>query len=177
MNPKYKHKFKEEILKIVAARIIELVEHSDWVNPMVVQEKKTKGEIRIYVDLLKLNHVCVHDPFPTSFSDEILDNARVQEAYSFTDGFSGYHKIRITQKDRKKTTFATKWGLFKYIVMPFGLKNAHAIFSRVVFVVFKEFIHKFLEVYFDNWKIFGLVTNHVSNLRMMQIPARNTKYH
>ena len=96
MNPKYKHKFKEEILKIVAARIIELVEHSDWVNPMVVQEKKTKGEIRIYVDLLKLNHVCVHDPFPTSFSNEILDNAGVQEAYSFTDGFSRYHQICIT---------------------------------------------------------------------------------
>ena len=51
--------------------------------------------------------------------------------------------------------------------MPFGLKNALAIFLRVVVAVFKEFIHKFLEVYFDDWTIFGLAKKHISNLRMM----------
>jgi len=44
----------------------------------------------------------------------------------------------------------TKWGCFKYIVMPFGLNNTPAIFSCVVVAAFKEFIHKFLEVYFDD---------------------------
>ena len=57
---------------------------------MVVQEKK-KGEIRICVDLGKLNDACVHDPFPTPFTDEVLENFDGQEAYSFTNGFSGYH--------------------------------------------------------------------------------------
>jgi len=42
---------------------------------MVVQEKKQKGEIRICVDLRKLNNACVHDPFPTPFIDEVLENA------------------------------------------------------------------------------------------------------
>ena len=51
--------------------------------------------------------------------------------------------------------------------MPFGLKNAPAIFSRVVIVVFKEFTHKFLEVYFDEWTIFGLMDKHVGALRRM----------
>ena len=41
---------------------------------MVIQEKKTKGEICIYVDLRKLKDACIHDPFPTPFSDEILDS-------------------------------------------------------------------------------------------------------
>ena len=41
---------------------------------MVVQEKNTKGEIRLCVDLRKLNDACVHDPFPNPFSDEILEN-------------------------------------------------------------------------------------------------------
>lgn len=58
---------------------------------MVVQEKKQNGEIRICVDMRKLNDSCVHDPFSTSFTDEVLDNVGGQEAYSFTDGFSGYH--------------------------------------------------------------------------------------
>ena len=54
--------------------IIEPMEESDWVSPMVVEEKKQKDEIRICVDLRKLNDACVHDPFPTSFTDEVLDN-------------------------------------------------------------------------------------------------------
>ena len=60
-----------ELDKMLAAGIIEPVEESEWVNPMVVQEKKTKGEIRICVDLRKLNDACLHDPFPTPFTDEV----------------------------------------------------------------------------------------------------------
>ena len=51
----------------------------------------------------------------------------------------------------------------------FGLKNAPPIFSRVVIAVFKEFIHKFLEVYFDDWTIFGLMNKHVGALRLMLV--------
>ena len=53
--------------------------------------------------------------------------------------------------------------------MPFGLKNAPAIFSRVVVVVFKEFIHMFLEVYFDDWNVFGLMDKHVGALKLMLV--------
>ena len=74
---------------MLAAGIIEPVEESKWVSPMVVQEKKTKGEIRICVDLRKMNDACLHDPFPTPFIDEVLDNVKGQEVYSFTDGFLG----------------------------------------------------------------------------------------
>lgn len=58
---------------------------------MVLREKKHKGEIRICVDLKKLNDAYVHDPFPTRFIDRVLGNVGGQEAYSFTDGFSRYH--------------------------------------------------------------------------------------
>ena len=58
-------------------------------------------------------------------------------------------------------------GSFQYTVMPFGLKNAPAIFSRVVISAFKEYIHKFLEVYFDDWTIFGLLKDHITSLRLM----------
>jgi hypothetical protein len=51
--------------------------------------------------------------------------------------------------------------------MPFGLKNALAIFSRVVVASFKDFIHKFLEVYLDDWKMFSLLKDHVEVLRLM----------
>jgi len=134
---------------------------------MVVQEKKNKGEIRIFIDLRKLNDACVHDPFPTPFTDEVLENVGGQDAYSFTDGFFGYHQIKIASEDMSKTTFTIEWGSFQYIVMSFGVKNALMIFSSVVVTTFKKFIHKFLEVYFDDWTIFGLLKKHVSSLRLM----------
>jgi len=57
---------------------------------MVFQDKKTIG-IRTCVDMRNLNDACVHDPFPTCFTDEVLENVGEQEAYSFTHGFLGYH--------------------------------------------------------------------------------------
>ena len=107
LNPKYKEKVRKELDKMLTVGIIEPMEESKWVSPMVVQDKKTKGEIRICVDLRKLNDASIHDPFPTPFTDEVLDNVGGQEVYSFTDGFLGYHQIRIHEEDRHKTTFAT----------------------------------------------------------------------
>lgn len=84
LNPKYKEKVCLELDKMLEEGIIEPVEGSDWMSLMVVQENKQKGEIRICIDMWKLNDACVHDPFPTLFTDEVLDNVGGKEAYSFT---------------------------------------------------------------------------------------------
>jgi hypothetical protein len=55
-----------------------------------------------------------------------------KESYSFADVFSGYQQVRIVEEDKKKTKFIIEWGSFAYNVMPFSLKNAPAIFSRIV---------------------------------------------
>lgn len=51
--------------------------------------------------------------------------------------------------------------------MPFGLKNVSTIFLRVVIATFKEYIHKFMEVYFNDWIVFYLLKKHVESLRLM----------
>jgi hypothetical protein len=71
LNPKYKDKVKVEIDGMLDARIIEPVEESEWISPMVVQDKRTRG-IMICVDLRKMNDACLHDPFATPFTDEVL---------------------------------------------------------------------------------------------------------
>ena len=53
------------------------------------------------------------------------------------------------------------------MVVPFGLKNAPANFSRIVVVSFKDFIHKFVQVYFDDWIVFGIIKDHIESLMMM----------
>jgi hypothetical protein len=166
LNPIYKKKVREEINRMLEAGIIEPVEESKWISPMVFQEKKKRG-IKICVDMRNLNDACLHNHFSTPFTDEALENVGGQEAYSFTDAFSGYHQIKIEPKDRQKTTFATEWGSYQYTIMPFGLKNAPTIFSRVVIASFKEFIHQFLEVYLDDWTVYILLKDHVEVLRMM----------
>jgi hypothetical protein len=90
------------------AHIIEPIEEFEWISPMVVQEKK-QGGIRICVDLRKINDVYLHDHFPTPFIDEVLENVGGHEAYSFRDGFLGYHHIKMDPEDMYKTTFDTIW--------------------------------------------------------------------
>ena len=77
--------------------------------PIVVQYKKTSGEVRICVDLIKLNDACLHDLFLTPFTNEVLENVKGQEMYSFTDGIFGYHQIRIAKEDRHMNTFTMEW--------------------------------------------------------------------
>jgi hypothetical protein len=111
LNPIYKQKVKAEIDRMLENSIIEPIEELEWISTMVVQDKK-QGGIKICVELRKLNDACLHDPFPTPFTDEVLKNVGGHEAYSFTDGFSGYHQIKITQEDKYKTTIATEWGSY-----------------------------------------------------------------
>jgi hypothetical protein len=90
LNLIYKKKFKTEINRMLEVDIIEPMEEYEWISPMVVQEKK-QGRISIYVELRKLNDACLHDPFPTPFMDEVLENVGGQEATSkfrsFCDGY------------------------------------------------------------------------------------------
>jgi hypothetical protein len=120
--------------------------------------------------------VFLHELFPTPFMDEVLENVGGQEVYSFTNIFSRYHQIKIALEDRYKTTFSTEWGYYQYTVMPFELKNAPTIFSKVVIVFFKEFIHQFLAVYLDDWTVYSLLKDHVEVLRLMLEICRLVKH-
>jgi hypothetical protein len=90
LNPKYKQKVEIKLDRMMEEGIIEPIEESEWISPMVVQDKKSR-EIRICVDLRKLNDACLHGPFPTPFTDEFPHNVGGQKVYSFTDEFLGYH--------------------------------------------------------------------------------------
>jgi hypothetical protein len=79
MNPIYKKNFKAKIDRMLEASIIEPIKESEWISLMVVQEKK-QGGIRICFNLRKLNDAFLHDPFPTPFTDEVLENVGGHES-------------------------------------------------------------------------------------------------
>ena len=104
------------------------------------------------------------DPFPTPFIDKIINEVVSNECYSFTNGFSRYNQVLIAKEDQHKTTFVCE---FAYIFMPFGLKNAPIVLSRIVIKAFQEYLYKTMEVYFDDWTMYNLLKEHVKWLRLM----------
>ncbi|MCO5567648.1 hypothetical protein L7F22_021342 [Adiantum nelumboides] len=128
MNPNYAKNVKEGIDNLLKAGFITEVESSDWLFPIVVVPKKN-GKLRVCVDYRKLNAHTIKNPFPLPFSDMMLDEITRHEMYNFMDGCKGYNQLKITPEDKEKTTFIIEWGAFMYLVMPFGLCNAPAIFQ------------------------------------------------
>ena len=74
MNPRYKEKVKVELDRMLDAGIIQPIEESKWISPIVIQHKKKIGKVRICVDLRELNDACLHNPFQTPFMDEVLQS-------------------------------------------------------------------------------------------------------
>ncbi|KAH9696772.1 hypothetical protein KPL71_023323 [Citrus sinensis] len=85
----------------------------------------------------------------------MLDRLAGHEFYCFLDGYSGYNQIPIAPKDQEKTTFTCPFGTFAYKRMPFGLCNAPATFQRCMLSIFSDMVERFLEVFMDDFSVFG----------------------
>jgi hypothetical protein len=84
--------------------------------------------------------------------------------YSFLDGFSGYNQIRMAEEDQEKTAFVTEWGVFVAVVMMFGLKTAPATFQRIIMKIFEEYILGFMQVFLDDFAVFGTCKVHLQHV-------------
>ncbi len=91
---------------MLTTRFIESIEEATWLSPIVVVPKKN-GKLKIYIDFKKLKVATKKDPYPLPFTNEVLNTIARYEAYSFLDGYSGYHQISIVLEDRYKITFVT----------------------------------------------------------------------
>ena len=90
--------------------------------------KKANGKWRICVDFTDLNKVFPNDSFPLLRIDQLVDSTAEHKLLMFMDAFLGYNQIKIAEEDQENTAFITSQGLYCYKVMPFGLKNAGAIY-------------------------------------------------
>jgi hypothetical protein len=150
----------EEIHKLLEAGFIKEVHHPEWLaNPVLV--KKRSGKWRMCVDYTSLNKVCPEVPFPLPRIDQIVDSTAGCKTLSFLDVYSGYHQIKMKESDQLTTSFITPFGMYCYVTMPFGLRNAGATYQRCMQHVFREHIGPTIEAYVDDIMV---KTKKVSNL-------------
>ena len=100
---------------------------SPWGAPVIFVDKKD-GSQRMCVDYRSLNEVTIKNKYPLPRIDDLFDQLRGAYVFSKIDLRSGYHQLKIRNSDIPKTTFTTRYGLYEYTVMSFGLTNAPAYF-------------------------------------------------
>ena len=93
-NNIFTKKIKEEIDKLLAAKFIYEIEHTDWVSPIVVVPKNN-GKLQVCVNLKKVNVVTIRDNYPFPITDHVIERVARKEAYSFLDGFFGLKQVSI----------------------------------------------------------------------------------
>ncbi|XP_072151360.1 uncharacterized protein [Setaria viridis] len=96
---------------------------------------KNKDIFAWSADFTDLNKACPKDDYPLERIDKVVDDAANSEMLSLLDLFSRYHQIRIKKEDEGKTSSVTPFGMFCFVRMPEGLKNAGQTFSRMTATV------------------------------------------
>ncbi|GJU59755.1 reverse transcriptase domain-containing protein [Tanacetum coccineum] len=185
VNPKIHEVIKAEVIKLLDAGLIYPISDSPWVSPVHVIPKKGGMTVitnenndliptrlvtgwRVCIDYRKLNDATRKDHFPLPFMDQMLERLAGNEFYCFLDGFSGYFQIPIDPQDQEKTTFTCPYGTFAYRRMPFGLCNAPGTFQRCMVAIFHDMIEKTMEVFMDDFSVFGdSFSSCLSHLDMM----------
>ena len=112
--------------------------------------KKPNGTWWMCVDYTNLNKASPKDEYPLPRIDQIVDSTSRCELLCFLDAYSGYHQISMCIDDEEKTVFVTPFGVYYYIKLPFGLKNAGSMYQNCVHIILEGQIGRNVETYIDD---------------------------
>jgi hypothetical protein len=130
--------------------------------------EKKDGTRRMCIDYRALNDVTIKNKYPLPRIEDLFDQLRGASVFSKIDLGSGYHQLRIRPSDILKTAFITKYGLYEFTVMSFGLTNAPAFFMNMMNSVFMDYLDKFVVVFIDDILIYSQSEEeHVNHLKMV----------
>jgi hypothetical protein len=140
---------------------------SPWGCPALFVKKKDNS-LRLCVDYHPLNAVTIKNKYPLSRIDILFDQLAEAKVFSKIDLHSGYHQIKIRSSDVPKTAFSTRYGLYEYLVMSFGLTNAPAYFMYLMNSVFMQELDKFIVVFIDDILIYSKnLEDHANHLHIV----------
>nr|AAX96785.1 retrotransposon protein, putative, unclassified [Oryza sativa Japonica Group]ABA92547.1 retrotransposon protein, putative, unclassified [Oryza sativa Japonica Group] len=151
-NPFLYDRVKEQIELLLKAGFVRPCRYAEWVSSIVLVEKKGSGKIRFCIDYRYLNKVTPKDEYTMPIADMMINDASGHKVISFLDGNVGYNQIFMAEEDMYKTAFRCPGfvGLFEWVVMTFGLKNAGATYQRAMNLIFHDLLCIILEIYIDD---------------------------
>jgi hypothetical protein len=127
---------------------------SPWGCPTLFVTKKDQS-LRLYVDYRPLYVITIKNKYPLPRIDILFDQLAITKVFSKVDLLSGYHQIKICPEDVPMTAFSTRYGLYEYLVMLFGLTNAPAHFMYLLNSVFMSELDKFVMVFIDDILVYS----------------------
>jgi hypothetical protein len=156
---------------------------SPWGAPVIFVLKKD-GTQRMCIDYRPLSEVTIKNKYPLPRIDDLFDQLKGACVFSKIDLRSGYHQLKIRATNITKIAFITRYGLYEYTVMLFGLTNAPAYFMYLMNKVFMEYLDKFMVVFINDILIFSKNEgDHDEHLRVVlqklrenQLYAKLSKY-
>ena len=152
-----------ELRKLVEQDVIEPIEASEWVSPIVVTRKKNGG-VRLCVDLREPNKGVVVDSFPLPHMEEMFTELRGATLFSTLDLQSAYHQVMLHEDSRNLTAFITQDGLFRFKRVPYGLASAPGCFQRMMSIILKG--QAGVQCYLDDIIVSGTTAeDHDKNLK------------
>ncbi|GKE05042.1 reverse transcriptase domain-containing protein [Tanacetum coccineum] len=151
LNPNMQEVVKKEIVELLDTSIIYPIDDSLWAS------------WRVCVDYRKLNEATAKDHFPLPFMDQMLERLARNKYFCFLDGFSRYFQIPIDPMDQEKSIFTYPFGRYTYKRMPLGLCNALATLQRFMLAIFHGMIEESVEVFMDDFSVFGKSSDHYLN--------------
>jgi hypothetical protein len=162
-TPIYKTPYRMATLELAELKehIRELLEKgficpssSPWGAPVIFVPKKD-GTQRLCIDYHALNVVTVKNKYLLPRIDDLFDQLRAASVFSKIDLRLGYHQLKIRECNIPKTAFVSRYDLYEYTVMSFGLTNALAYFMYLMNKVFKEYIDTFVMVFIDDILVYS----------------------
>jgi transposase InsO family protein len=130
------------------------VSHSPAAAP-VLFVRKPGGGLRFCVDYRALNAVTRKDRYPLPLIHETLNQIGRAKWFTKLDVSAAFHKIRIAEGDEWKTAFRTRYGLYEWLVTPFGLANAPSSFQKYINWTLREYLDDFCSAYLDDVLIYS----------------------
>jgi hypothetical protein len=120
------------------------------------------------VDYRALNEVTIKNKYPLPRIDDLFDQLWGECVFSKIDLRSGYHQLKVQECDISKTAFVSRYGLYEFTVMSFGLTNAPAYFMYLMNKVFMEYLDKFVMVFIDDILVYSRSEEeHEEHLRLI----------
>jgi hypothetical protein len=127
---------------------------SPWGAPVIFVLKKD-GTQRLSMDYHALNEVTVKSKYLLPRIDDLFNQLCGAYVFSKIDLRSGYHQLKIWECDIQKTAFVSRYGLYEYTMMWFGLSNALVYFMYLMNKIFMEYLDKFIVVFIDDILVYS----------------------